>query len=129
MVGLKQRQGPVKTQVVEDAKRRTIEPIVRENVRQSSVVHTDEWFAYRKLGQRGYTHRSVNHGIEQWVKDGSHTNSIEGYWSQLKRSIRGTHVHVSGKHLPKYLGEFNFRHNTRKTPDQMFHLLVGLLRA
>ena len=47
-----------------------------------------------------------------------HTNSIEGYWSQVKQSIRGTHIHVSGKHLPKYLAEVDFRHNTRSMPAQ-----------
>ena len=128
VVGMKQRQGPVKSQVIPDAKRRTIEPIIRENVRQGSTVHTDEWWAYRKLGQRGFVHQSVNHGAKEWVRGDCHTNSIEGYWSQVKRSIRGTHVHVSKKHLPKYLAEFDFRHNTRKMPDQMFHLLIGLLR-
>ena len=128
VVGVKQRQGPVKSQVVPDAKRRTIEPIIRENVRKGSAVHTDEWWAYSKLGQRGYEHQSVNHSAEEWVRGDCHTNSIEGYWSQVKRSIRGTHIHVSGKHLPKYLAEFDFRHNTRSMPDQMFPILVNLLR-
>lgn len=128
VVGVKQRQGPVKSQVVPDAKRRTIEPIIRENVRQGSAVHTDEWWAYRKLGQRGFDHQSVNHSAEEWVRGDCHTNSIEGYWSQVKRSIRGTHIHVSGKHLPKYLAEFDFRHNTRSMPDRMFPILVDLLR-
>ena len=128
VLGMKQRGEPVKTRKVEDAKRCTVEPIVRCNVRQGSTVHTDEWWAYRLLFLRGFRHRSVHHGIAQWAKDGSHTNSIEGYWSQLKRSIRGTHIHVSGKHLPKYLAEFDFRHNTRFIPDRMFHVLVELLR-
>ena len=128
VVGLKQRQGPVKTQVADDVKRRTLEPVIRTYVRQGSVVHTDEWFAYRRLGRHGFKHESVNHGAQEWVKGRSHTNSIEGYWAQLKRSIRGTHIHVSGKHLPKYLAEFDFRHNTRSMPDRMFHLLVDLLR-
>ncbi len=113
VVGLKQRQGPVKTQTVIDAKRRTTGPIIREKVRQGSVVYTDEWFAYRGLERSGFTHETVNHGAGEWVKGLSHTNSIEGYWSQVKRSIRGTHIHVSGKHLPKYLAEFDFRHNTK----------------
>ena len=128
VVGIKQRQGPVKSQVVEDAKRKTIEPVVIRNIRQGSVVHTDEWWAYRRLFLRGFKHYQVNHGVGQWVKGRSHTNSIEGYWSQLKRSIRGTHIHVSGKHLPKYLGEFDFRHNTRGMPGRMFQILVNLLR-
>ncbi len=59
----------------------------------------------------------------------SHTNSIDGYWSLLKRSILSTHIHVSRKHLPKYLGEFDFRHNTRSMTDRMYRLLVGLLKV
>lgn len=127
-VGIKQRQGPVKPRVAKDAKRRSIEPVVRANVRRGSVVHTDEWSAYGGLARRGFTHRTADHGRGEWTRRGSHTNSIEGYWSQLKRSIRGTHVHVSGKHLPKYLAEFDFRHNARAMPDRMFHLLVAMLR-
>ena len=128
VLGLKQRQGPVKTWVVENARRHTIEPIVRKNVRQGSTVHTDEWWAYRRLDKYGFDHKSVSHSIRQWVKDGSHTNNLEGYWSHIKRSLLGTHIHVSGKHLSKYLGEFNYRHNMRSMPDLMFHLLVGMLR-
>ena len=77
VVGIKQRQGPVKSQVVEDAKRKTIEPVIMGTVRQGSVVHTDEWWAYRRLFLRGFKHYQVNHGIGQWVKGRSHTNSIE----------------------------------------------------
>jgi len=62
------------------------------------------------------------------VRGDCHTNSIEGYWSQVKQSIRGTHIHVSGKHLPKYLAEVDFRHNTWSMPAQMFPILVNLLR-
>lgn len=63
------------------------------------------------------------------VKGSTHTNSIEGYWSQLKRSILGTHIHVSKKHLPKYLAEFDFRHNTRTMGDWMFRLMVDLIEG
>ena len=128
VVGIKQRQGPVKSRVVGNAKRRTIEPIIREHVRQGSTVNTDEWWAYRRLGLRGFRHQMVRHGSGQWVADAAHTNNLEGYWSQLKRSIRGTHVSVSSKHLQKYLGEFDFRHNARSMPNQMFHLLTEMLR-
>ena len=127
VLGMKERKGSVKAQVIEDAKLRTIEPIVRRNIRQGSVVHTDEWVAYHKLGLRGYLHRTVNHSMEEWVQNGSHTNSIEGYWSQFKRSVRGTHIHISEKHMPKYLAEFNYRHNTRSNPATMFPRMVGML--
>ena len=127
ILGMKERSGPVKTQVIPDAKRATMEPIIKANVRQGSRVHTDELHAYASLTRQGYKHESVNHGQEQWTRGSCHTNSIEGYWSHIKRSIRGTHVHVSKKHMPKYLAEFDFRHNLRTMPAQMFHLLVQML--
>ena len=65
VLGIKERSGPVKTKVVPDAKRTTIEPIIRENIRQGSKVYTDEWWAYRKLDKRGFKHESVNHGQKQ----------------------------------------------------------------
>lgn len=129
VLGVKERQGKVKTEVVPDAKRKTIEPIICKKVEPGSKVHTDEWWAYRRLGQHGFEHETVNHGEKEWKRGDCHTNSIEGYWSQLKRSIHGTYIHVSQKHMPKYLAEFDFRHNTRKIPNRMFHLLVHLLRA
>ena len=54
-------------------------------------------------------------------------NSIEGYWSHFKRSVRGTHIHISAKHMHLYLAEFDFRHNARKIPDRMFYLLTRML--
>ena len=127
VLGMKERKGPVKSQVVENAKRATIEPIVRRHVRPGSKIHTDEWFAYRHLGLRGYHHETVTHGVHQWARGNIHTNSIEGYWSQFKRSVLGTHIHISEKHMPKYLAEFDYRHNTRSNPATMFPRMVGLL--
>ena len=59
----------------------------------------------------------VRHSDKEYVKGDTHTNSIDGYWSQIKRSILSTHIHVSKKHLPKYLSEFDFRHNPRAMGD------------
>ena len=128
VLGMKERQGPVKSQVIEDARRATIEPVVESTVRQGSTVHTDEYVGYERLGKRGYKHETVNHGAEEWRRGRSHTNSIEGYWSQFKRSVRGTHIHISAKHMPKYLAEFDYRHNTRSTPAGMFPLMVNAIR-
>jgi transposase len=57
-------------------------------------------------------------------RKGAHVQTIEGFWAQLKRGINGTHIHVSGKHLPKYLGEFEFRWNLRNTPHLMLDRLL-----
>ena len=64
------------------------------------------------------------HSREEWVRGDVHTNSIEGFWSQIKRSIRGTHIHVSKKHMAKYLGEFEYRYNMRHRPEMMFVRLL-----
>ncbi|HMS21772.1 MAG TPA: transposase, partial [Sphingorhabdus sp.] len=70
--------------------------------------------SYRSITLLGYRHKRVNHAAKEYVaQDGTTVNSVEGFWSQLKRSINGTHIHVSAKHLAKYLGEFEFRHNRR----------------
>jgi len=129
VLGIKKRGGEIKTQVVPDAKRHTIEPVIRKNVKEGSKINTDEWWAYKKLSAYGFDHKTVYHRVKQWVAGNCHTNSVEGYWSMFKRSVLGTHIHVSGKHMPKYLAEFDFRHNTRKVPHRMFPLLLELLRV
>jgi transposase-like protein len=123
--GMLERGGDVMTRVVPDVSARTLVGHIRQNVEKGTTISTDEWGAYVGLGKAGYDHSAVNHGREEWVVGKHHTNSIEGFWSQLKRSIRGTHVHVSGKYLPRYLGEFEFRYNLRHSPQLMFLKLVA----
>ncbi len=90
------------------------------------MVSTDEWHPYKALPAAGYSHQVVKHKSGEYVRGTAHTNTMDGFWSQLKRAIRGTHVHVSGKHMSKYLGEFEFRYNLRKSPELMFgRLLAG----
>ena len=71
--GMRQREGAVRTGVVSDVRRKTTEPIVRENMRHGPLVHTDEWWAYTNLGKRGFNHQSVNHGQKEWGKGKSRT--------------------------------------------------------
>jgi transposase-like protein len=123
--GMVERGGDVITRVVQDVRRRTLEGHIVANVRKGAQISTDELTSYAKLAGRGFKHGSVNHSIDEWVRGDVHTNTVEGFWSMLKRSIRGTHIHVSRKHLPKYLGEFEFRYNMRKAPHLMFDLLVA----
>lgn len=79
----------------------------------------------RSVDVAGMLHETVNHSAKEYVRGIVHTNGIEGSWSQIKRSIKGTHVNVSNKHLPKYLGEFQYRYNMRRAPHLMFSLLVS----
>ena len=130
VLGMLQRDGDVMAHVVPNVRRATLEPSIRKNVAPRSNVFTDELKSYDALREAGYDHFRVNHSTGEYAWGGIiHVNTIEGYWSRLKNSIRGTHVHVSAKHLPKYLGEFEFRFNLRKAPHLMFGaLLAGFAR-
>lgn len=111
--GMAERGGDIKAQVVENVRGKTLMPIIQSNVEPGSIVSTDELPSYSKVGSLGYSHGTINHGRGQYVRGMFHTNSIEGFWSQLKRSVNGTYHAVSRKHLPSYLDEFSFRYDHR----------------
>jgi transposase-like protein len=123
--GILERNGSVMTHIVPNVRRKTLEPLIEANVEQGAVMNTDELLSYRSIGSKGYCHETVNHGSGEYVRGNCHVNAIEGFWSQIKRSIRGTHIHVSARHMAKYLGEFEYRYNMRKTPELMFSRLLG----
>ena len=127
VLGMLERGGEVITKVIPNVRKKTLQPIVKENVKKGSTVHTDELRSYNELDKAGYKHKTVNHGAEEFVKGDSHVNSIEGFWSRLKLSIRGTHVHVSGKHLWKYAKEFEYRYNRRNQPQAIFRDMFASL--
>lgn len=122
--GLLERDGSVRAGPVPNVRAKTLVPAIMQNVQQGSTIYTDELRSYSHLGDRGFTHKTVTHSKNQYVSGDAHVNSLEGHWSQLKRSIRGTHVHVSGKHLWKYVAEFSYRRNQRTSHAAMFGHLV-----
>jgi transposase-like protein len=110
--------GEVRSQVARDVTGDTLRGFIEANATaEGSELHTDEWAPYRKVGQTFDAHRTVNHKSREYVRDGAGTNQIEGYFSQLKRSIDGTHHAVSAEHLDRYLAEFDYRYSTRKMSD------------
>jgi transposase-like protein len=130
VMGMKQRGGDLITRVIPNRQRTTLLGHVVEHVKPHTEIHTDEFGSYDALGGlNGYWHKRVNHSVGEYVSfrpehAGATVNSVEGFWAQLKRSINGTHVHVSGKYLPNYLGEFEFRHNRRNRPETMLAELM-----
>jgi len=120
VVGMLERDGELITRV---AKRRTKEDmhgLIQSYVLPGTTVHTDEFGGYKDIGQCGYRHVKVDHKAGHYADaSGAGVNAIEGFWAQLKRGINGTHIHVSGKHLWKYLGEFEYRWNMRSVPHLM----------
>ncbi len=108
--------GTVKTKVVSDTKASTLKPIIQELVKEGSIVVTDEWTGYSGLSKTHH-HEVIKHKLDEFVRDGYHTNSVEGFWSLLKRGIYGIYHSTSPKHLTKYLDEFTYRYNTRKISE------------
>lgn len=125
VLGMLERKGNLITRIVSNTQKKVIEPIVNLHVKKGSNVYTDEWFAYQDLGKR-HNHQIVNHGNKEYVNGIVHTNSIEGFWSHLKRGIYGNYHWVSKKHLSSYVQEFTLRYNTRKYSEQVRFDLVLL---
>ena len=129
VIGVLERGGPVIATVAKDVTMYTLVPYIKDKVLGGSTLMTDELRAYNAVPKKHVTHYSVKHSAKEYVKGMCHTNSIEGFWSQLKRSINGTFHSVSRKHLQKYVNEFSYRYNWRKTGTPMFLHLVADVAA
>ena len=113
VVGAVRRKGNVVARVVESASRAILEGFVKETVStRVSLLCTDDWAGYNRLHYR-FPHRTVDHSVGQHVVGAVHTNTIEGFWSILKRGVVGTFHKVSKKYLHLYVAEFQFRYNNR----------------
>ena len=115
---LVERDGKVRSFHVATVNTNTLRPILFTQVDRKSYLMTDEASVYTKTGKEYAGHGTVNHSIEEYVRGGFwHTNTVENYYSILKRGITGVYQHVSPKHLKRYVGEFDFRYNERHISD------------
>lgn len=110
--GMVERGGKVKAQVVASRKRETLQPEIRKHVEAGSALYSDALLSYQGLAS-DYAHQVINHAVS-YVEGNVHTNSMENFWSLLKRGINGTYVSVEPFHLFRYLDEQAFRYNNRK---------------
>jgi transposase-like protein len=108
---LVERGGRVRSHHVPTVTAKTLRPILHEQIHADTTVMSDDGGA--RLGKEFAKHATVNHSIGEYVRGDAHTNTIEGYFSILKRGIIGTYHHVSPQHLKRYLAEFDFRYNER----------------
>ena len=126
--GMVERGGKVQAYVVPSTAQSTLAAHVEARVLDGSVIYTDEAPTYVGLTRKaGYEHKRIHHAASVYVEGDVHTNTIEGFWSLVKRGIGGTHHAVSAKYLQGYLNEYAWRYNHRRDPRGMFLLL--LLRA
>jgi hypothetical protein len=110
---LVERGGKVRSFHVPQVSGKTLRPILVEQVNRKSVLMTDEGGQYYHVGKEFDRHETINHSADEYVRGDAHTNTIEGYFSILKRGIVGTFHHVSQQHLKRYLAEFDYRYNER----------------
>ncbi len=119
IVGLKDRKAnKVRARVAPDTKQLTLKAFVEENTTNDIILYTDESSSYDKVNR----HReSVKHGVGEYVRGMAHTNGLESFWAMLDRAYMGTFHKISRKHLHRYVGEFEGRHNRRPldTADQI----------
>ena len=136
VVGAVERQGRVVVRHVASANDQALMGHIWNHVLPASMVYTDEHPSYFTVGKTGYTHKRIKHSARVYVEGDVHTQTIEGFWSLVKRGIGGVYHSVSAKWLQSYLDEYAFRYNHREqtirrtgvrrepTGEQMFRLLV-----
>ena len=125
VVGMIERGGKLNACKVDNVKSRTLTKEIVKNVKESANLYTDEWVGYKGISKL-YDHAVIKHGEGQYVDGKAHTNTIEGFWSLLKRGIIGIYHFTSRKHLQNYVDEFVFRYNTRKSSEcDRFNLLLA----
>ncbi len=114
VLSLVERGGEVRSRHVPEVNAETLRPILAEQLDAGTTLMTDEAKQYGPIGKDYAGHETVNHGIGEYVRGGAHTNTIEGFFSIFKRGMKGVYQHCSGKHLKRYLAEFDFRYNKRE---------------
>src|SRR6185312_9213983 len=121
VLGIVERKGRVMAKTVSDVSAATLCGAVREYVLPDSTVFTDELNSYNTLSEgKRYKHHRINHSAKVYVMGDIHTNTIEGFWSLIKRGIGGVYHQVSQKYLQSYLDEYTFRYNRRDQGNLIF---------
>lgn len=124
VIGAIARKGNVVCQMIENADTETLTKFVRKTVDSKvDLLATDEHAGYRYLQWAPYPHEVIGHSQGEYVRGKVHTQTIESFWSLLKRGVMGSYHKVSKRYLPLYLAEFTFRYNNRKNPDMFGELL------
>jgi transposase len=122
--GAVERQGRVKAEHVGTVCSEVNSRLIRKHIMPSTLIYTDEGREFAKLGKRGWEHRRIRHEASVYVSGDIHTNTVEGFWSIVKRGISGTYHAVSARHLQDYLNEYAWRYNHRKDERAQFEELL-----
>lgn len=129
VIGMVERSTPEKlgrvvARVAGDTSKKTLHGLAKEYILPSSTVFTDDYSAYDGLEKQGYTHKRIRHSAKVYVVGDIHTNTIEGFWSTVKRGIGGVYHNVSAKYLQTYLNEYCYRYNRRNQGNLLFKRIL-----
>ncbi len=113
VVALVERNGEARSFHVPNVRAETLRSVIAVHASRDSHLRTDELPAYTGIGWNFASHEAVKHSADEYVRGEAHTNTVEGFFSILKRGINGTYQHVSEEHLKRYLAEFDFRYSNR----------------
>jgi transposase-like protein len=117
IVALVERDGSVRSFHVKKVNGATLKSIMKEQIAVEANIMTDELSLYKTIGKDFASHEAVKHSANEYVRGNAHTNTVEGFFSILKRGLIGTFHHVGSQHLKRYVKEFDFRYNHRKITD------------
>src|SRR5579863_2479482 len=125
VVGIVERKGRVFAVAANDATRETLQGIAKERILPESTVFTDQYVSYDGLDKvNGYEHHRINHAAGVYVVGDVHTNTIDGFWSLVKRGLGGVYHSVGAKYLQTYLDEYSFRYNRRDMGNLIFREIL-----
>lgn len=124
--GMVQRGGAVKVWHVRSAGARVLQPLIRNNVAEGTLVHTDGYKAYRSLPKMGFEHRWTDHGAGQYYTPDSSTQNIENVWSHFKRGIKGVYRHIGKGYIQAYANEYAWRYSNRGRTSMFWALMCRI---
>ncbi|HEY6550062.1 MAG TPA: IS1595 family transposase [Solirubrobacterales bacterium] len=124
VLGMVERGGKVRLRVIPSRRGPALSREVRANIDPTSLIITDDWQAYKPLRGHFLDHRVINHSAGSYVDGEIHTNTIEGFFGNLKTGMRGAYKKVSAKWLQSYLDEFAWRHNAKREGTALFEQLL-----
>jgi transposase-like protein len=124
VTGIVERKGRIVARVCQELTMEATGVLVKKYVLPESTVFTDEFPSYNALPNMGYQHKRINHSQQVYVAGEVHTNTIEGFWSLVKRGIGGVYHSVSAKYLQSYLDEYSFRYNRRDSGNLVFSSIL-----
>lgn len=124
IMGMVERGGNVRMMKIESTSKQELTEQIQKHIDTTATVMHDQFAGYKYLHNLGYDHHAVNHG-KTYVVGKTHTNNVEGLWGRIKPGIKGVYRKVSSKYIESYMDEYCFRYNNRKTPDEMFDLLLA----